>query len=193
MKRCVTVFLSVMMISSCATVEQENQNLVSDVFKSINGEPVVPRTANRIFLAKIKNWTGNGLLGGKMTIKIKDAINIDGRLAVVPEEERADLLLEVTLKEYMIQNIGFDGVGQPVQKRMKIVAGAMLVNLSKKKVIFNDHMIQAFAVYSEFVPPIKMESAVMEEVADNLVNRITAKTLSGWYTQYMSPAEKGEQ
>jgi hypothetical protein len=189
----IPLVLAAALLFACAAPNEGNQELVKDVIKTIDGEPVVPRTANRLYLAKIKNFTGNELLAGKLAIKLKETVNADGRLVAVKDKESADLALEVALKEYTIQDMEFDAAGQVTSKRMKITASARLVNLAKKSQVFYDPLIQAFTNYSEFIPPIKEEMGVIDEVTAELAKRITAKTLSGWYTQYMTPAEKGHK
>jgi hypothetical protein len=176
---------------SCASADEGDADPVKAILSGIDGEPVVPRTASRLYLSGIRNMTGNDVLAEKFVIRLKEAVNSDGRLVVVPERERSDLLLEVALRECTIQNIGYDSMGQPVSKRMRILAGAALFDLKKKRMVFSDPTIQAFRTYSDIVPPLSSEYQVMDAVIDELAKRITAKTVSGWYTQYMDSIEKG--
>ncbi len=186
------LFLCILLSAGCAAPEDAgNDGAVKDFLKSIDGEPVVPRTANRLYISPLRDRTGDYLPLSKLSIRLKESVNSDGRLVVVQEKDRSDLLLEVSVNEYAIQNIEFDGLGQPVKKRIRIVAGASLYDMRKKRPVFSDPLIQAFRVYSDTVPPVSAELQVLDSVIDELARRITAKTVSGWYTQYMNIIEKG--
>ncbi|MBN1533956.1 MAG: hypothetical protein JXA20_14900 [Spirochaetes bacterium] len=179
------------LLLSCASGIVEGEvDPMKAILSEINGEPVVPRAANRLYLAEVRNMTDKAALEEKFVIRLKEEVNSDGRLVVVEEKDRSDLLLEIALREYTIQNIEYDSMGQPVKKRMRIMAGAVLFDLEKKRMVFSDPSIQAYQTYSDIVPPLSTEYQVMDAVTRELAKRIAAKTVSGWYTQYMDSIEK---
>ncbi len=160
------------------------------VIDSFNGDPVVPQSANRIFIIQPINSTGLPILAPRLYDKIKEYISLEGRLGVVADETNTDLRLEVRIARYGIERLRYDALGRSVQNRMRITADVRLLNLQKRKVIFWEADIQAFRVYSELEPPIETESQVREYVLDDLAKRITSKTLTGWYTDQMTIIEK---
>jgi hypothetical protein len=59
-------------------------------------------------------------------------------------------------------------------------------------VIFLGKSVQAFEEYSDNVPPVVTEESAKEKIIDALAQRITAQVESGWYTELMTPEERGK-
>ena len=170
---------------------QGEQPFIRDVIRNIDGEPVVPRTANMLYIPPIKNLTAGKGISEKLMLRLRRSIQADGRLSLVDEEKSADLVLEVAVLKYRIQSIAYERGGNPTRKRIRIVAGTRMVDLNKRKLIFHDNSVQAFYEFSDTVPPITTEQEALFRVLDSLGIRITAKAMSGWYTEHMNIIEKG--
>ncbi len=180
------------LLSSCAT-ERGGELTVEKVLGRMSGEPVVPRSANRIQVPEFENLTTVHSLSARVSIRVRDEIASDGRLGVVGGGEQADLLLEGKITSYQIQALAFNGAGLAVKKRMRVLAAVRLVELVSKREIFNDRDIQAFETYSEINPPVSTEQAVQDRVLTELARRVAKQAVTGWYTGLMTREEKGKR
>ncbi len=189
-KKGAVLVISIMLAAGCTAELRDDDTLTGKVVDGFEGEPVVPRNANRLFIVPPANITGMGDLAPKLLYRIKAHISLDGRLGVDTDEQKSDLRLEVVITKFMIQNLAFDALGRAVQKRIWITADVRLLNLRRKKVIFFEPGIQSFKIFSDLVQPIETVPQVTENVLDDLAKRITSKTVSGWYTDQMTIIEK---
>ncbi len=183
----VTHFLAASAFFSCASFNG-NGGEVKKVIGSLNGEPVIPRRANRISIPDFLDRSGDPSIARKTTLRVRDLISSDGRLSVVAGE--ADLVLLGKILSQEIQPIEFGTMHQPTKKRLRIIAAVKLINSAAGRPVFNDSPVQAFETFSEIIPPVSSEHQTRERVIENLALRITHQTLSGWYTDLMTPTEK---
>ncbi|MFH0975742.1 MAG: LptE family protein [Spirochaetota bacterium] len=186
-------FSFIVFLSGCVSDENRKDHSVKDVLKNFKGEPVVPRQANKISVPVFNNLTGLSSISEELTVKLREQIRLDGRLAVVSENENADLILSGIIKEYQVQGLEYNGFDKPVKKRLRITASVKLFDMNNKNEIFYEKEIQAFKEFSEIKPPISSETLTLEKVLDDLAGRIAFKTINGWYTELMTPAEKGKK
>lgn len=183
--------LCVLFLSACAGTR--NSSEVSDVIRSMNGEPVVPREANKIIIPFFRNYTYEPSLAEKLTIELRQMINMEGRLAVVADNENADLRLAGMIDNYEIQPVQLGNFGEAVRKRLRITASVKLIDLNRDREIFYEREIQSFEVFSDVIAPIVTESQCRERVLEKLARRISVKVINGWYTELMTPVEKGKR
>ncbi len=179
--------LAASLFFSCASFNG-NGGEVKTVIRSLNGEPVIPRKANRITIPDFSDRSGDPSIARKTALRVRDLISSDGRLSVVSGE--ADLLLYGRIVSHEIQPIEFGAMHEPTKKRLRIIATVRLINTATRRPVFNDSPVQAFEIFSEIVPPVSSEYQARERVIENLALRITHQTLSGWYTDLMTPTEK---
>ena len=118
---------------------------------------------------------------------------MDGRLAVVFEIREADLRLAGMIVKYQIQPIKYGNFGEPIKKRLRVIASITLYDIKKNKEIFYEKGIQSFEEFSDIRPPIISEIHIQDRVLENLARRIAVKTINGWYTKLMTPIEKGKK
>lgn len=184
---------SAMLITSCSSTEQKENLDIKDIIKSINGEPVVPRRANTIYIQSFINTTQRPDLTEKLLRRIQEHISKDRRLAVNDSINSSDLILTGRIIALSIQNMKFNTMGIAEKKRLRITASVKLTERGGMRLIFHENEMQAFKEFSDTVPPIQSEDMVMEDVINELARRITAKTITGWYTELMTPVEKGKK
>ncbi|HDP80784.1 MAG TPA: hypothetical protein ENN21_08070 [Spirochaetes bacterium] len=180
-------------VPMCAGDNRQGAHPVKRMFGAMNGEPVVPREANRLLIGNFSNGAADHALGRKLYLRVREHIALDGRLGIVEEGGEHDLALRGRLKLHEVQPLRFNDLGVPVKKRMRITVAIDLDDTGGKKAIFHDHELQAFEEFSDTVPPVTTESAVRDIVIDQLARRIARKVISGWYTDLMTPAEKGKR
>jgi hypothetical protein len=187
------VFLAALFLGSCpgcGTGIGKEEVPIKSVLESMNGQPVVPREANRIWIPPFAGGAGTGMLGQRLALRLREYIAMDGRLAVVNEGKHADLVLNGTVLLYQVQPLAYDDLGVPVKKRIRMVASCRLLDIPREKVIFNEAEIQAFEIFSDTVPPLVTEESARERIMESLARRIALQTVSGWYTELMTPVEK---
>ncbi len=183
--------LAIWVPGGCASGGKEGDSTARKFIESFDGEPVVPRAANRIYIAPPIDATGSQDLAEKLLIKVREGLSLDGRLGVDSEELHADLRLEIRITKYLVERIAFDEIGRAVKKRLWITADVKCVRLDRKrKMILYEPGVQAFRVFSDLAMPIEPESQAREYVLDDLAGRITAKTVTGWYTDLLTDIEK---
>jgi hypothetical protein len=185
------VLLCVIFASGCTSIDDKEEFKVKDVLNNFKGEPVVPRDANRILVPLFNTIINQPSLSELLTVKVKEAINSDARLAVVTGSE-ADLILKGVITGYYMQPVEYDGYDRPVKKRLKITVSLKLFDLRKEKEIFFEREIQAFEEFSEVIAPVRSEIQVQEKVISDMALRIAMKTINGWYTRLLTPQEKGK-
>lgn len=190
--KCVLILFAVLSIF-CASDERRDDPKAGSVLDSINGEPVVPREANKIIIPFFHNYTAEPSVAENLTLKLRRIIGMDGRLAVVADNDAADLRLAGAVVQYQVQPVQYGNFNEPVRKRLRIVASIKLMDLKSGREILYDGGIQSFQLFSELIPPVTPEIQVQEAVLENLARRISVKVVEGWYTELMTPAEKGKR
>lgn len=179
------------LFSSCLTMPENDGKVAQEVLGKLNGEPVIPRRANKIYIQEFSDFTGTPSIAQKTTIRVSDLILQDGRLSVVSDINNADVALFGKIVQYELQPIEYGEYQQPVKKRIRIIATVKLYNRLSQSVIFAESPVQSFSTFSDTTPPISSEFQVREQVIEELAQRIVKKTVSGWYTELMTPVEKG--
>lgn len=163
------------------------------IVSGMNGEPVVPRDANRIAIPPFQNMTTIEDIEEYLTSRVRERISIDGRLAVVAKDQQPQLLLTGKMSDYQVQHIQYDEFGRVVKKRLRVVAHVTLSETITGKLIFRNRAVQAFRVFSDIRPPITSEVEVRTAVLNQLAERIKVQTIRGWYTELQTSIEKGKK
>jgi len=185
------LFFIVAMTSSCfpgGSVKEPGT--VNKIASEMNGEPVVPRDANKICVPTFANITVMKGIEKYLSREVIKRINIDGRLVVVDRGNGPQLLLSGTITEYQLQDVRFDEFGRAVKKRLRVVARVTLSETTRGKVVFRNKSVQAFKSYSDIQPPITSELEVRTEVLNQLAERIKLQTIRGWYTELQTAIER---
>jgi hypothetical protein len=176
----------------CVSDLRDDGTMVGRVIREFEGEPVVPRSANRIFIPPPESVAGLEYLGPFLLDSVRRAISLDGRLGVAREDEAPDLRLDIRISRCRIEGTEYDEIGRAVRKRIWVTADVRLRDLRRERTIFFERDIQAFRLFSDLAPPIETEGRAREYVLDELAKRIALKTITGWYTDRMTPLEKGK-
>lgn len=190
----ICLLLIILLVSACSTSDvKETAGGVTSVFEHLNGEPVVPRAANTIYVEPFGNTSSLNGLEDRFMTRFYTLITTDGRLALIKSEDNADIIMRGAILSIEIQNITYSKFGQPDKKRVRIRANVKLIDNKKKKIIFDDSEVQAFTEFSEITPPIIQEFQAVETTLDTLAKRLFSKIINGWYTDQMLKFEKGQK
>jgi hypothetical protein len=174
--------ITILFVISCSSF-QETPTQIANVIDKSTGDTVIPRNSNSIYIYPIKNNTTRQDIEDKITIAIRNKISLEGRLVIVSDLKSAELSLECTVNNYLIEFIEYKDIGRPVRMRLKILLSARLYDLKKGKVIFFDKGMQSYKIYSDVLPPVETEEQALEFVINNLTNRIMEKLSTGWDTK----------
>ena len=189
------VFTVVLIISTSGCDSEGNDKAVpvKKLIESIDGETVVPRDANTLYVGPFDYKAGTGEISRMLYEKLNELLKIDGRLAVVDKDDNPDLTLLAKLTDFQVQGIDYNDVGKPQKQRMRILISLKMINNKKGKLIFYEDDIQSFREFSEVVPPVERGPEVRKIVIENMAQRIYQKIITGWYTEYLTPLEKGKR
>ena len=178
---------------ACASTDGGAGGPVGNVIKSITGEPVVPRAANRILVVDFRGAAGGQGLRDTLGIRVRELLAADGRLAVVADEAGADLVLEGVVTGYETRPLRYNEMGLALSKRMRITVSVRLFDRDRDREIFFEREIQAFEEFSDTEPPVVPEAAALARVINALAKRISQQTIRGSYTELLTPVEKGRK
>ncbi|MBN2080464.1 MAG: hypothetical protein JW838_15945 [Spirochaetes bacterium] len=178
--------------SGCVSDLRDDETMAGRIIQEFNGEPVVPRSANRIFIPPPESAPGLEYLAPLLLDNVRRAVSLDGRLGVESEEKSADLRLDIRINKCLVVGMEYDEIGRAVRKRIWVTADVRLRDLGGRRTIFFERDIQAFRLFSDLAPPIEIAARAREYVLDELAKRIALKTVTGWYTDRMTSIEKGK-
>lgn len=178
---------------ACASTDGGAGGPVGKVIKSITGEPVVPRAANRILVVDFRGAAGGQGLRDTLGIRVRELLAADGRLAVVADEAGADLVLEGVVTGYETRPLRYNEMGLALSKRMRITVSVRLFDRDRGRDIFFEREIQAFEEFSDTEPPVVPEAAALDRVINALAKRISQQTIRGSYAELLTPVEKGRK
>ncbi|MGQ9843462.1 MAG: hypothetical protein ACUVRK_07830 [Spirochaetota bacterium] len=190
MKKKYSITVALVLILSCST---NDKAALRNVVDSINGQPVIPHTANKLYIAPFANQAG--IPGYEDTIKqrIIEKIITSGRLAIAPIQTDSDVALLGTIKSFQVQPIVIDGAGIIKKKRLLIIAVISLLNTQTGNYIFRNITVQAFKEFSDIEAPVTPFNIVQDEVEQVLASRIALQVETGWYTSLKTEVEKGRK
>lgn len=184
--------LCLLLFTACSFLKPLKTGTAGAVLKNINGEPVVPRSANKIFVPTFINRTKHVSITEHLTLKLRKHINTGGRLITVSKKSIADLELIGRIDTYELQPIRYNTADEPVLKRLQITVYIWLNDLRSGKMILFKNKVQAFKKFSDRIPPVRSETQVRNSVLEQLSRRIAITASKGWYTELMSRTEKGK-
>nr|HPL17763.1 hypothetical protein [Spirochaetota bacterium] len=114
--------IAMVLAGGCTADLRDEETMAGKIIKGFEGEPVVPRNANRLYIMPPVNITGASEITDKLLYRIKAHISLDGRLGVDADGQKSDLRLEILITKFMIQNLEYDTIGRAVKKRIWITA-----------------------------------------------------------------------
>lgn len=147
------------------------------ISEQIEGGSIVPENAARIYIRPLAAGKQGEDFKNEYMRRLKRAINLDGRLAVVGAENKADLVLDAPPVRYAEENVKFDVTGRPVVRRISITLSVTLADRQRGRLLIKDKEKDLFTEYNP-------DSAIINEVQRELADRASAAVLSiiltGW-------------
>lgn len=180
----------VLLLVACTTGDKTP---LAQFIQSFDGQPVIPFSANKIFISPLINETATPNIEVTITKRIIEKITVNGRLAIAPVKADSDVTLTGTIQSFQIQPIVIDSTRVIRKKRLLIIASISLYNEHTKSYIFRNITVQAFKEFSDVDAPIIPFTIVQDEVEQALAARITLQVETGWYTSLKTEVEKGKK
>ncbi len=190
MKKNYSVIVALLLFLSCAS--SDNAGL-ENIVASINGQPVIPYTANKLYIAPFANQSAIPGYEKKIQQRISEKIITGGRLAIAPAQDASDILLTGIIQSFQVQPIVIDSAGIIKKKRLLIITVISLINVHTGHYIFRNITVQAFKEFSDIEPPVIPFNLVQDEVEQTLASRIALQVETGWYTSLKTEVEKGKK
>ncbi len=188
-KKYIIAVISLWILSCSSNDKAELGNIVG----SINGQPVIPYAANKLYISPFTNQTG--ILGYEEKIKqrIMEKIITGGRLAIAPVQADSDVILTGTIQSFQVQPIVIDSAGIIKKKRLLLITVISLINAQTGNYIFRSITVQAFKEFSDIEAPVTPITIAQDEVEQVLASRIALQVETGWYTSLKTGVEKGRK
>jgi len=159
----------------------------------LRGGDIVPADAAKIFL---HNFTSTETLRfdiSELMIRLKKQLNRDSRLTVTEKIDEAEIILSGEITGFTIQPLLFNQQGKAELKRMRITLSLSLYNTIRDEMIFHRRVVEALHEYSDITPPIETELRAGLNLIDKITPRIAAQLFTGWYTEELTPHERGKK
>ncbi|MGB4268004.1 MAG: LPS assembly lipoprotein LptE [Spirochaetota bacterium] len=190
MKKKYIIAVVLLLILSCSS---NNKAELGNIVSSINGQPVIPYTANKLYIVPFTNQTGIPGYEEKIKQRITEKIITGGRLAIAPQQADSDVTLTGTIQSFQVQPIVIDSAGIIKKKRLLIIAVISLINARTGNYIFRNITVQAFKEFSDIEAPVTPINIVKDDVEQVLASRIALQVETGWYTSLKTEVEKGRK
>ncbi|MEW6525570.1 MAG: LPS assembly lipoprotein LptE [Spirochaetota bacterium] len=190
MKKKYIIAVALLLLLSCSSNDKAE---LGNIVGSINGQPVIPYTANKLYILPFTNQTSIPGYEEKIKQRITEKIITGGRLAIAPVQADSDVILTGTIQSLQVQPIVIDSAGIIKKKRLLIIAVISLINNQTKNYIFHNITVQAFKEYSDIEAPVTPINIVQDDVEQMLASRIALQVETGWYTTLKTGVEKGRK
>lgn len=190
----VLLLLLTVLAAACGPPENlKNKEGTPDFLKKIRGEPVVPRSANTIYLDLKAPDDARVTIVDRLHQKLVDQLTAAGRLAVTEKRQLSDLIARIRITAIQLQVTSFDSFGTAERKRLLVTARCTLLEKKNPRPVFASAPLQAFREYSTVNAPVETDQEAEEKVLDELAARLVSQIHRGWYTDRMSDIEKGRK
>lgn len=143
----------------------------------IRGENIIPDTASRIYIKPVKSSISDSDFNNELLQRVKNTINLDGRLAVTDIEKEADIILFMEVTAFSEQGISFDTAGRAVTVRISLTVTVSLVEQSTGRNILSGKTTDLLMIYDR---DRSVRSEVLRSLADKCSERVLSIILTGW-------------
>lgn len=158
-----------------------------------SGGDIVPVSAKKIYIHTFTSSETIRFNISELMIRLKKSLNRDSRLTVTENIDEAEIILAGEIIKYTIQPLIFNPQGKAELKRMRITLSLSLYNSITGEQIFQRRVVEALHEYSDIKPPIETELRAGLNLIDKITPRIAAQLFTGWYTEELTPHERGKK
>ena len=147
------------------------------ISENIEGGKLIHDSASRLFIKPLSGKESNPDFNDELYRRLKNTINLDGRLAVVGTEPESDLVLGLVVVSYSEQDIRFDSAGRAVTRRISLTLAVTLTETVSGREKVRAKETDSFIVFDT-------EKSVISETYRDLAEKTSGKVLSiiltGW-------------
>lgn len=143
---------------------------------------MLPPDIRTVYVPTCRNQTSEPFLEQDVTSALMAAIQMDGSLKLVSDEEHADAVLYVNIYDFLMEPVGYEsGSGNTVEEyRMTLVTSIVLQRTSNGAVVVESPMVKGWEDF-DFTGDLTSSKAVaLRPAADDLGRRIVNEIVMYW-------------
>ncbi|MDH5718131.1 MAG: LPS assembly lipoprotein LptE [Spirochaetia bacterium] len=195
----IKIIFAFLLLSSafCSTPQSKDDKKEDIISKNplefIDGEEIITQNYKTIYVYNFANSTYHAHLTERLKEKIRNELNLDGRLKVIDNKKEADLLLLGNIEQYKHIPSYFDNFGQPKRFLMTIQT-RIWVRINPKidnAMLLEKRYVRYDTSYSILDSAHETEYTAIERLLDTLAQRITLTVFEGWHTRLKTDKELG--
>lgn len=143
---------------------------------------MLPSDVRTVFVPTCQNMTTEPFLEQDVTSALMAAIQMDGSLKLVPDEKDADVVLNVVIRDFTLDPVGYEsGSANTVEEyRMTLVASIVLQRTSNGAVVVESPNVKGWEDF-DFTGDLTSSKAVaLRPAAEDLGRRIVNEIVMYW-------------
>lgn len=175
---------------SCSVMQGGEDKNVRTLFE---GGELIPGKGTKIYVNNFESGLYKNFNSKELVSRLKRNINSDVTLTVTDIKDEAEIILTGIITAYTIQPVEFNLQGQPELKRLRLTLALTLYNPVREHTIFRSRIVEAMHEYSDTRFPVETELRAQLKLIDKIVPRIISQIYTGWYTDQLTPAERGNR
>lgn len=145
-----------------------------------NAERELPPGAADLYVPPFRNESREIALENLLTEAAVQQFLADGRVNLVDEPGKADVVLRGTIARYSRRPVIFNARDIVQQYRVQMTARLRLMDPDTEEVLREVRGVTRRTFYSDEVAPIETEEDAQQRVVDQLARDVVRRTLRGW-------------
>ena len=184
----ITIILTCTSLLHCITIQGDPDKNARGLF----GGDIIPNKGAKIFICNFTSDAGPAFNSKELLVRLKRKIISAGRLSVTNIQDETEIVLTGNISAYTVQPVKFNSQGHPELKRLRLTIFLTLRNTKAEQTIFSNRAIEAMHEFSDTKIPVETEFRAQLNLIDKIVPRIISQLYTGWYTDKLTPAERGK-
>ncbi|GEM_PF-4981582 len=140
----------------------------------------LPKDYRTIYLYEIFNDSNQTDLPDILKTSLKDEFTIDGRLIIVDDIEKADLVLALRILKYNVAPITYGQNQLPDQMAVALQVKMALQDIKTNRILRTSEMEEK-SFFNNLTEPMSTESSAKEQLLENITRKILLATIEGFY------------
>jgi hypothetical protein len=185
----ITIIITCTSLLNCSIIQEGPGKTIRTLFE---GGEIIPARGAKIFIHNFTSDDNISFNTKELIIRLKRSINGESRLTVTDIIDEAEIILHGNISSYTVQPVVFNHQGRPELQRLRITLFLTLYNSSTAQIIFQNRTVEAMHEFSDTKIPVETEFRAQLNLIDKIVPRIISQLYTGWYTEELTPAERGK-
>ena len=184
----ITIIITCTSLLHCTAIQGDPDKNIRGLF----GGDIIPGKGAKIYICNFNSDTDSAFNRKELLIRLKRNLNSEGRLTVTDITDDAEIVLTGNISAYTVQPVKFNSQGRPELKRLRLTIFLTLRNKTAEQTIFSNRAVEAMHEFSDTKIPVETEFRAQLNLIDKIVPRIISQLYTGWYTEKLTPAERGK-